>query len=916
MASIQDAIKRLIYKFSSEGADKVAADHNKVADANANLAVKSQATEKASLSLDKAFANLERRFDSTIRAQQDYEKVQAKVNAAVAQNPELQERANNVLAKAAEHFDKAKGTAGALNQVLEAGRGAALGYAAGIGPIGAVLGSFGPWGVAAAAGIGLVTNALAYMRENAEKIGDQSSGLRQFADTTGLTISQVRGLNDAGGSLGVSAETMSSAIQKFTLNLGDARKGSGDLYDQLRIIDKQLAEDISNTRDGAQALDILAKAYNSTADATTKAAIAKAAFGKGGAGVGPVLGTLEEEGGVNKYSADVAKALGVTDQWTQKVAELRNENKSLADDLKLIEASFYTQAMLERQNQALKTQIAIAKAAREAASLPGGSTSQQRNPFVQETNRFAGYEKPFAVGGDPVVDSGGGATAAVEAETDATESLTQAKIDNLNATIKMAAESANLVSALGSSATAAEKEQARIDALTVAFESGKISAENYARALDANPAVNAANLATQAMREQNAILQAGIGLQGTAQMAAQGKVAAEQTYFKVLQDTGSQQAALNSMAAVEESTRTKIADTVDKQHQAMAKVVQASQDNVDKIKAQGTGMEGVVDASIAYRNAIEGGATAMQANVIAANTLEASMLRASQAAQQVAQSATDAANGTQNGILTPQSAMSLGGGLSGKPSDFAPGTMTQSGQFSLHSALGSGVQGNGWGISVGPAIVEKSSAQAASLTSLGTANNILSQGGGLDDVLSAMRTQQFSDGPDISTVGSLYDLKNSQTNDVSVKRANLQEEMAWLQTLPETIARDQSIISLQQAIDQLTNATDANTAATSATLNPLYSQGHGALAIGYYKAAGGLDLMAQGPTSGDQVPFHAMVNGGERITITPPGKSSNDNSRQVINNNNFVFNNTSTSNARRSQRQFAQGFGQMAAAGS
>src|SRR5206468_3798260 len=60
------------------------------------------------------------------------------------------------------------------------------------------------------------------------------------------------------------------------------------------------------------------------------------------------------------------------------------------------------------------------------------------------------------------------------------------------------------------------------------------------------------------------------------------------------------------------------------------KTVQASQDNLDKIKAQGTSMEGVVDATIAYRNALDSGASALQANTIYANTLEASMARAAQ----------------------------------------------------------------------------------------------------------------------------------------------------------------------------------------------------------------------------------------------------------------------------------------------
>lgn len=174
----------------------------------------------------------------------------------------------------------------------------------------------------------------------------------------------------------------------------------------------------------------------------------------------------------------------------------------------------------------------------------------------------------------------------------------------------------------------------------------------------------------------------------------------------------------------------------------------------------------------------------------------------------------------------------------------------------------------------------------------------------------------------ITAVDNLTQLQNAQTTDKNTQVANLQAEMDWLQTLPETISRDQKIVSLQQSIDQLKNATDANTAATQATLNPLYSQGHGALAIGYYKAASGLDLVAQGPTSEDQIPFHAMINGVERVLIQTPAQQAANNNRPAASVapvtivQNFDMRGVSTNNARRSQRQFAQGFGQIAAASS
>src|SRR5580765_2003146 len=99
MADIKEAIRRLIYQYSVEGAEKVLATQEAVAASTTK-------TDKASLSLEKSFGGLERRYVDTVRAQQDYQKVQEKVNAAVAQNPALQDRANVVLAAAGEHYNK------------------------------------------------------------------------------------------------------------------------------------------------------------------------------------------------------------------------------------------------------------------------------------------------------------------------------------------------------------------------------------------------------------------------------------------------------------------------------------------------------------------------------------------------------------------------------------------------------------------------------------------------------------------------------------------------------------------------------------------------------------------------------------------------------------------------------------------
>lgn len=109
MATSQDAVRRLTIQTSAPGADQAAASLHKVADAQDAVTVSSQKTERATLNLDQKFGAIEKRYVATVRAQQEYDKTQRMVNAAVAQNPALQDRANAVMAAAAERLRAANG---------------------------------------------------------------------------------------------------------------------------------------------------------------------------------------------------------------------------------------------------------------------------------------------------------------------------------------------------------------------------------------------------------------------------------------------------------------------------------------------------------------------------------------------------------------------------------------------------------------------------------------------------------------------------------------------------------------------------------------------------------------------------------------------------------------------------------------
>jgi hypothetical protein len=85
---------------------------------------------------------------------------------------------------------------------------------------------------------------------------------------------------------------------------------------------------------------------------------------------------------------------------------------------------------------------------------------------------------------------------------------------------------------------------------------------------------------------------------------------------------------------------------------------------------------------------------------------------------------------------------------------------------------------------------------------------------------------QLTDENKTSTLQQLYQLVNAQTTDKTVQLQNDYKFLAWLQSRPETIQRDQAIVSLTSDINSLTKAIQDNTGATSdltASLPPVLS---------------------------------------------------------------------------------------------
>lgn len=376
----------------------------------------------------------------------------------------------------------------------------------------------------------------------------------------------------------------------------------------------------------------------------------------------------------------------------------------------------------------------------------------------------------------------------------------------------------------------------------------------------------------------------------------------EATYLSLIQQGRTEEEA--SAVAAKQYELSKAAAVANAQ-----RLVQSSNDNLDTIRAQGTSMEGVVASSIAYRDAIQGGATAMQANVIAANTLEASMIRAAQASQQMQQSQVDAANGTQNGIVT---AASFGGPAPQKGTNvgsmFAPDVMTQSGAFTLsYDGGGASYKYGGGGKRLfadisrnllyekGIAGLDQQrdalAAQAAAMTASDIANNTLVGSGG--SVASAINAAMASGRTDTySTLQSLYGLLNSQTDDKNVQMVNDQQFLSWLQGQPQTVQNLQAIQSLTDEIQNLANSTDSLNETNKELLSPYYSQDPRTSHIGFRTqgmANEGSFIVPGGYSANDNTLVTMPLASGERVDVSRPERRGGGGVSSIhITNNNYI----------------------------
>src|SRR5665213_4598538 len=201
-----DVVSTITIKGVPDGLDDTTASVNKLSDAMDNVSVVSNNVSKSTSSVQSALDRQQRSLDTTYRSQQQYNQSVSVISRALDEGLISQDRANQLTDLAAQKFDKAASSATPFSRALTGVQTQLVALAAGAGPVGVFLASFGPWGLAAAAGIGAAVNGFEALTNAADQLAQKAQGLQTFSQITGLTTDQIQQLEEEGSKFGIQTD--------------------------------------------------------------------------------------------------------------------------------------------------------------------------------------------------------------------------------------------------------------------------------------------------------------------------------------------------------------------------------------------------------------------------------------------------------------------------------------------------------------------------------------------------------------------------------------------------------------------------------------------------------------------------------------------------------------------------------------
>jgi hypothetical protein len=292
------------------------------------------------------------------------------------------------------------------------------------------------------------------------------------------------------------------------------------------------------------------------------------------------------------------------------------------------------------------------------------------------------------------------------------------------------------------------------------------------------------------------------------------------------------------------------------------KQVEALKDSTAMIEARRSGSEAETAGAIAYKNAIESGASALAASALSAATVANELAKAESSAKH----------------LGGWTASFQGGAFD------VPGSGPGGGKTGANVTLNPFVSPYGYSGGQTPGLSFADQVTAAGAGGVQAALNLAmgtqaraptyAYDPNAANFQGAMVQQGVTEQEILQQVGSLYDILNQQTTDKGAQAQNLQSELQWLQSRPTSVAQQQQIAQLRQSLDSLTKSTDSLNATNQDLLSPYYTQDPRTSHIGFRSqgmASGGWVDVPGGYSANDNMIASIPVASGERIFVDPMG---------------------------------------------
>lgn len=533
MAISTETIRKITIQGSTQGVNEATDALNRFAVAQGNVAVVSDTSAKRALSAEQAYNRQTLSVVAGAREQANYEKAVKTAKAALDQgiisHSDYAARVDLLKDKFGQAGVGAKAFAAATTGVSSQ----LIALSAGAGPVGVFLSALGPWGLAAAVGVGAAEQSLSAMSSAAHDLAQKSQQLRDFSEATGLTTAQVQALRSEASKFGVDSDTAQNAIQNFTARFNDLRIGQGELLTQVRRLNPALADQMASVTNAGDALTLFGHALENVDNVFQRNSLVKAATGRGGISAAQFLSGLD----VNKVTQgyiDAGKALD--DGLIRKLAQLEIDITKTSNKARENIASIFAEPVLEGQKQFAKLFLDISEGAKnfkvsgDWSTFIEGLRIAQRNamvgllPGLAKVDPFAKGAQSFDESGmlglsaaagvplprsrppeanpeyvanklkDQISAMGDAATAAMKLDlaqkqlaiSGASAGLSSIQLARASALLNETFANQRLqanVAAMGSAATVSEQYQLRVSALKLELDKGAISQQAYNRGL-------------------------------------------------------------------------------------------------------------------------------------------------------------------------------------------------------------------------------------------------------------------------------------------------------------------------------------------------------------------------------------------------------------------------------------------------